>query len=70
MRMSELHSEKTPDWESLYHAAIYAAEVFEDALGKIACNCSDEDCCDDEEQCVEGIAAQALSKVKNMREAK
>jgi hypothetical protein len=67
MRMSELHSEKGPDWESLYHAAIYAAEIFEDALEKIACNCSSEDCCDPEEECFQGIASHALSEVKNMR---
>ena len=55
------------DWEVLYRHAIYAAEVFEDALEMIACNCSSEDCCPLEEQCVEGIASRALSEVKNMR---
>jgi hypothetical protein len=58
---------KTPNWESLYQAAIYAAEVFENALEMIACNCSSEDCCPPEDQCVEGIASRALSEVKNMR---
>lgn len=70
MRMSELHAERTPDWESLYHHAIYAAEIFEDALEAIACNCSDEDCCEPEEDCMQGRASRALSEVRKAREVK
>ena len=63
-------SENSIVYQHLFDALKSAAQIYENALQKIACSC-DEDCCADEIDevpCVCWVAAEALRRAAEDRE--